>query len=1536
VSRASPSRPVRLAAGSSSPGRGFSSSSWSWRVLFYRGLVRGAIRDSVMPPKTNKAPLVDLGKTDLPGEVPVPEDDDLALNISPTRKRDGESTPGGRAPKKLQSGPISVDIDRLRALLNEQSEEIVARQQQQLEAAMREHEAKTDQRVGLVEASVAEITGQHAALETKVESLEKALQELTVLVKQQPTGLGRRLPADDDERRRGTLVLGGWPRDTRRADILKEVQDSIKRLGLQKDHDEEAFTTGPRRSVALLPMPRRTGETDQERRSRMYRFVTSFSTAQVLSKFGGKLWCNFSKSQEERKIASHAAWIKRVVASVDPGMVEDKLDFEYKTGTTWGPDGMLASCTLPVPPKHDLRFVWRDTTEAFKPWVDLGLLGSLLGKTSEQVQAALEEQRVEGMLDFATSMLENGEMADKGRLGKGAKHHFKPRTWWRYKSCLGRRDPVVCQVDANAPLGWTPFESVVLPVGKDGKANEILGQLEAKGFRLLVPPKEQFEVPTSRPRQEGRVGHIIDYMCSARVQHGLFRVHVDSHLVLGTDHELLQGDFALPVQRVHRRHPTRPRVWTGGVDQIDHVDQQVLVELAAKCTVPLRGEGYRDPEEVKTAIARSWRVGCKDTNRTGWEHGFAASQLEDPHKVVHDHLQQVYKGAKVMGNEGPFQGDTKAFTEEEFDLALGQMKGGKSVGIDGTSKELFVGLVSVPGGKQHVLEFFNRVLVTHDVPQDWNIPLMVLLPKIAAPKLAKDLRPISMGSAASKLFSRLLLNRTLQHITARTHSQCAGTGRQASDYMFTIWRVLELEREWHAGLCLIKLDVAKAFDNVDREKLLERLKERMGDGSEFRCWRALLQESPALLQSPWGSSQVMMSQGIKQGGVESPGFFAMLAEICLQETASRFRWHEDPDVFEGFPYHDVLFMDDGILWAKGADRVEQRIRQLMVLLGEYGLKLNGSKCQFLCSPHWKGRKSIVIAGETVSAGQSVEVMGIPMRVGMTPCELVGPLLSRARAKFWTLKHIFRSKTGLKGRLQTMSTVLGGTALWCVSALPPDRSAMGLMNTAQLQLTIWAMRLGKRHDEVEHHVVEAVVAVFRTQNKDPQVVGTGAGPWKSLRDRSGGLLRKTEGPGEAGNRGVFGSVMVCALFVGVKEASAADPAPSDDQPHHGHGRRFVRPLVDPNYMIQDFDQGDEVVWMQRRGKQQGTPDEPDGDRRRRTSAWRTGVAARWHELGDARARARAYRQLFAVIVQEHGLAPLLFAEQVMQPVWEMAVPSWPQHTRDSQGVDMWVETTAAEIMRLYALQQPRPTSAQSASSDAHPAAGVGDLPPAPHWEFVLPPDFGVDPGAPVVGVAPGPAATPDDAMSPHSEDEDGTDSATAEEEPAGEADASAGAALGEDQGVDEVASTAETVLVPSATTGCPVQRPGQRAAPSSAGGDQGGVPLEFDDFQRLFDRWREGSISNDEVAEQFGRHTLDLLQTQLVAIETDGDSVGVIQGWKATTETILDALVDTGRSETEDGGCGKTEGAETGGEAVQGDGNGFDEEEYDESAVIMAE
>ena len=91
-------------------------------------------------------------------------------------------------------------------------------------------------------------------------------------------------------------------------------------------------------------------------------------------------------------------------------------------------------------------------------------------------------------------------------------------------------------------------------------------------------------------------------------------------------------------------------------------------------------------------------------------------------------------------------------------------------------------------------------------------------------------------------------------------------------------------------MCVAKLDIAKAFDMISREKVLKKLEERLGDTAEMRCWRGLLQQNEGILQTPWGASRVPMQRGIKQGAVESPILFALVAEACLAEASTKFNW----------------------------------------------------------------------------------------------------------------------------------------------------------------------------------------------------------------------------------------------------------------------------------------------------------------------------------------------------------------------------------------------------------------------------------------------------------------------------------------------------------------------------------------------------------------------------------------------------------------------------------------------------------------------
>ena len=176
-----------------------------------------------------------------------------------------------------------------------------------------------------------------------------------------------------------------------------------------------------------------------------------------------------------------------------------------------------------------------------------------------------------------------------------------------------------------------------------------------------------------------------------------------------------------------------------------------------------------------------------------------------------------------------------------------------------------------------------------------------------------------------------------------------------------------MEREWKAGLGVVKIDVRKAFDSLNRNALLAALKVRLGDCVEYRCLHALLVDVVAVLQSSWGVSQVRMNSGIKQGAIESPMLFSFVMELALEQAASKHNWQDHKRVYPDLEQQDLLFMDDGYLWAPDCEALGRRLGQLAEELLHFGLRLNLLKCVLYCSGFCPGRHQLMLDGLTLQA-----------------------------------------------------------------------------------------------------------------------------------------------------------------------------------------------------------------------------------------------------------------------------------------------------------------------------------------------------------------------------------------------------------------------------------------------------------------------------------------------------------------------------------------------------------------------------------------
>ena len=251
---------------------------------------------------------------------------------------------------------------------------------------------------------------------------------------------------------------------------------------------------------------------------------------------------------------------------------------------------------------------------------------------------------------------------------------------------------------------------------------------------------------------------------------------------------------------------------------MSYKDPEQVKELLRNARVARTAKAWKQAQDARRQARKAWELARLERaaegdwmafraaarqGPVGWEIGYAEAQTADVHQSVHKHLEGVYSSPEFA--KWPDTNPTVTpFELSELSEALASLKPGKSVGIDLTSKELLDGLVRTPGGDTHLLEYMNRVLTTRCIPPQWNRPLVILLPKVPDPTQPSQLRPIALGSSASKLFSKMILARIKQSIGFQSHSQCAGPGRQATDFLFALHRVLELSREWGLPVAFLK------------------------------------------------------------------------------------------------------------------------------------------------------------------------------------------------------------------------------------------------------------------------------------------------------------------------------------------------------------------------------------------------------------------------------------------------------------------------------------------------------------------------------------------------------------------------------------------------------------------------------------------------------------------------------------------------------------------------------------------------------------
>ena len=213
-------------------------------------------------------------------------------------------------------------------------------------------------------------------------------------------------------------------------------------------------------------------------------------------------------------------------------------------------------------------------------------------------------------------------------------------------------------------------------------------------------------------------------------------------------------------------------------------------------------------------------------------------------------------------------------TQDQVKVALGKLSVNKAVGADGIPAEV---LRAASGAFLRFLTILVNAMLRHRYIPD--IVLAVILSPILKSRLkdatlSKSYRPIAIATAFSKLLETLILSKCGEYFKCEQNQFGFKTGHSTDLCIYTLKETINYYTSLGSPVFIAFLDLEKAFDKVNHEKLFKILLKRKTPPYivEFLMYWYAQQQ----FQIRWNgklSHGFRTTNGIRQGGLVSPFLF---------------------------------------------------------------------------------------------------------------------------------------------------------------------------------------------------------------------------------------------------------------------------------------------------------------------------------------------------------------------------------------------------------------------------------------------------------------------------------------------------------------------------------------------------------------------------------------------------------------------------------------------------------------------------------------
>ena len=301
--------------------------------------------------------------------------------------------------------------------------------------------------------------------------------------------------------------------------------------------------------------------------------------------------------------------------------------------------------------------------------------------------------------------------------------------------------------------------------------------------------------------------------------------------------------------------------------------------------------------------------------------------------------------------------------------AIKLLKNNKAPGPDGLPSELFKAGGYTLHTKLH--ELMLLIWNNEQVPADFVKSDIITIYKNKGDRSqCENSRGISLLPVASKILTRIMLIRLCKHISEviLPETQCGfRKDRSTCDMIFSLRQLQEKCNEQNKDLYVAFIDLAKAFDTINRELLWAVLK-KFGTPPKFLAVLKQLHDNTAAAVLAYGerSEPFTVEIGVKQGCVIAPVIFnifmATITILFHQSTALEdmisisFRF--DGNLFNIKRLQartkttinhilELQYADDCALVAHTPEALQRSLNAIAGLYESMGLKMNTTKTEIL-------------------------------------------------------------------------------------------------------------------------------------------------------------------------------------------------------------------------------------------------------------------------------------------------------------------------------------------------------------------------------------------------------------------------------------------------------------------------------------------------------------------------------------------------------------------------------------------------------------